>query len=146
VRKALLDTDIFSEVAKGRMRCSPTRVRYTSTLGPLTISTVTVVEVNQRAGARVGREPEDRSLHPTPRLEVNRLTPWPPSMRPDLRRLERLGQPIGRADPMIAASRSPEAWSSSPATAITTTDRAGRAPIEIDDWRVRDLRSSGLRA
>jgi predicted nucleic acid-binding protein len=46
VRRALLDTDIFSEVAKGKNETVRRRaLAYTATIGPLAISTVTVVEV-----------------------------------------------------------------------------------------------------
>ncbi len=72
MRRALLDTDIFSEVAKGKNEFVRRRaLTYVSTVGPLAISTVTVVEV-VKGFRKVGRD------------------------------LERVGQPIGRADPMIA--------------------------------------------
>ena len=138
MRKALLDTDIFSEVAKGKNEIVRRRaLAYTSTLGPLTISTVTVVEVIKGL-RKVGREPEiARFIANLPRLEVIPLDTLAAEHAGRIYGdLERLGQPIGRADPMIAGI----ALARGLVLVTGNRDhyerivRAGH-PIEIDDWR-----------
>jgi tRNA(fMet)-specific endonuclease VapC len=139
VRRALLDTDIFSEIVKGKNENVRNRaLAYTATLGPLTISTVTVVEVIKGL-RKVGREPEiDRFLGNLPRLQVLPLDSAAAEQAGRIYGdLERLGQPIGRADPMIAGIALARGL------VIVTGNRdhyerivrAGY-PIEIDDWRL----------
>jgi tRNA(fMet)-specific endonuclease VapC len=105
VRRALLDTDIFSEVAKGKNEIVRRRaLAYTSTVGPLAISTVTVVEV-VKGLRKVGREQEiDRFLASIPKLEVFSLDTVAAEHAGRIYGdLERLGKPIGR-------SRSHDRW------------------------------------
>ena len=104
MRRALLDTDIFSEIAKGKNETVRRRaLAYTSTIGPLAISTVTVVE-SSRGYARSGasRSSIDSSLA----FRSSKFFPLDTVAAEHAGRiygdLERLGQPIGRADPMIA--------------------------------------------
>jgi tRNA(fMet)-specific endonuclease VapC len=101
VRRALLDTDIFSEVAKGKNEFVRRRaLTYMSTVGPLAISTATVVEV-VKGFRKVGREREiDRFLASLPKLEVFALDTVAAEHAGRIYGdLERVGQPIGRADP-----------------------------------------------
>lgn len=139
MRRALLDTDIFSEVAKGKNETVRRRaLAYTSTIGPLAISTVTVVEV-VKGLRKVGREQEiDRFLANLPKLEVFPLDTIAAEHAGRIYGdLERLGQPIGRADPMIAGVALARGL------VLVTGNRghyeriirAGH-PIEIEDWRV----------
>jgi tRNA(fMet)-specific endonuclease VapC len=106
MRRAILDTDIFSEVAKGKNAVVRDRAAaYVAELGPLTISLVTVLEV-VKGLHRVQREAEvQRFLARLSRLEV---LPFDLDAAVLAGRiygdLERTGQPIGRADPMIAAT------------------------------------------
>jgi tRNA(fMet)-specific endonuclease VapC len=143
VRRALLDTDIFSEVAKGKNETVRRRaLAYTSTIGPLAISTVTVVEV-VKGLRKVGREPEiDRFLASLPKLEVFPLDTVAAEHAGRIYGdLERLGQPIGRADPMIAGI----ALARGLVLVTGNRDhyeriiRAGH-PIEIEDWRASESR------
>lgn len=143
MRRALLDTDIFSEVAKGKNETVRRRaLAYTATIGPLAISTVTVVEV-VKGLRKVGREPEiDRFLASLPRLEVFPLDTVAAEHAGRIYGdLERLGQPIGRADPMIAGV----ALARGLVLVTGNRDhyeriiRAGH-PLEIEDWRVSESR------
>lgn len=143
MRRALLDTDIFSEVAKGKNETVRRRaLAYTATIGPLAISTVTVVEV-VKGLRKVGREPEiDRFLASLARLEVFPLDTVAAEHAGRIYGdLERLGQPIGRADPMIAGI----ALARGLVLVTGNRDhyeriiRAGH-PIEIEDWRVSESR------
>ena len=103
--RALLDTDILSEILKGVDRTVVARaVAYRATWGRYTTSMITVLEI-VKGLHKVRREGEiQRFLEGLSTVELLTL---------DLRSaelagriyadLERTGQPIGRADPMIAA-------------------------------------------
>ena len=109
MRRALLDTDIFSEIAKGKNELVRRRaLGYTSAVGLLAISTVTVVEV-VKGLRKVGRESEiDRFLANLPKLEVFPLDTIAAEHAGRIYGdLERLGQPIGRAYPMILGDSVP---------------------------------------
>ena len=105
VDKALLDTDIFSEVLKGiDQRVVAKATQYRSTFGFYSISTITVVEI-VKGFHKLQRE--DRitqflaGLHSVELLTLDlRASELAGRIYADL---ERTGQPIGRADPMIAA-------------------------------------------
>lgn len=138
VRKALLDTDIFSEIAKGKNEAVRRRaLEYMSAIGPLTISAVTVVEV-VKGLHKVGREKEiDRFLASLSQLEIVPLDTAAAERAGRIYGdLERLGQPIGRADPMIAGIALERGL-----VVVTGNrdhyERIVRAgyPLEIDDWR-----------
>lgn len=102
--KTLLDTDIFSELMRGKNEVVRARAdAYVKQHGRLAISTVTVLEVAkglQKAGRHDALE---RFVGSLPSVEVVPLgledAIVAGRMYGDL---ERLGQPIGRADPMIA--------------------------------------------
>lgn len=103
--RALLDTDILSEVIKGKdRRVADRAAAYLATWGRLTTSVITVLEVVsglQRAGlqehlARFRGHLDDLEVLPfdlPAALAAGKI-------HGDL---VRTGQPLGRADPMIAA-------------------------------------------
>jgi tRNA(fMet)-specific endonuclease VapC len=103
--RALLDTDILSEILKGIDRTVVAQaLAYRVTWGRYTTSTITVLEI-VKGLHKAGREDEiQRFLDGLSSVELLTL---------DLRSaelagriyadLERTGQTIGRADPMIAA-------------------------------------------
>lgn len=103
--KALLDTDVFSEVLKGiDSRVVARATAYHAVFGHYTISVITVMEV-VKGFHKLHREERIRQFQAgLPTVELLTL---------DLRSselagriyadLERIGQPIGRADPMVAA-------------------------------------------
>src|SRR5436190_15829124 len=105
MNKSLLDTDILSEIGKG---IDPNVVRnataYRNTFGRYTLSAITTMEVVrgfQRKGNARGLQ---RFLNSIASEEV---LPFHESAAELAGRiagdLDRTGQPIGRADPMIAA-------------------------------------------
>ena len=103
--KALLDTDIFSEILKGiDQRVVAKATSYRTTFGHYTISTITVLEI-VKGFHKIKRE--DRlqqflvGLLTVELLTLNlRSAELAGRIYADL---ERAGQPIGRADPTIAA-------------------------------------------
>jgi tRNA(fMet)-specific endonuclease VapC len=105
VDKALLDTDIFSEIMKRiDQRVIVKAVAYRTAFGRYTISVITVMEIVKGFHKLQREDRIEQFLAGLPTVEVLTL---------DLRSaelagriyadLERTGQPIGRADPMIAA-------------------------------------------
>lgn len=103
--KALLDTDMFSEVLKGiDPRVVNKATAYRGVFGHYTISFITVIEIVKGFHKLRHEERIRRFQVGLPTVELLTL---------DLRSselagriyadLERTGQPIGRADPMIAA-------------------------------------------
>ena len=103
--KALLDTDMFSEILKGiDPRIVDKATAYRDAFGHYTISVITVMEI-VKGFHKLRREEHIRQFQASlPTVELLTL---------DLRSselagriyadLERTGQPVGRADPMIAA-------------------------------------------
>jgi tRNA(fMet)-specific endonuclease VapC len=106
VPEALVDTDILSEVMKGRNEVVRSRAtEYLSTYGSFSISSVTILEV-VKGFQKARREPELQRFLSS--LSSVRVFPF---AQPEAvlagkiyGDLERLGKPIGRADPMIAAT------------------------------------------
>jgi tRNA(fMet)-specific endonuclease VapC len=105
VDKALLDTDIFSEILKGiDPRVVARATAYRAIFGRYTTSVITVMEI-VKGLHKLGRE--DRIQRFLVGLATEEL------LTLDIRSselagriyadLERTGQPIGRADPLIAA-------------------------------------------
>lgn len=103
--KVLLDTDIFSEILKGIDRNVVTRATaYHSALGRYTISVITVMEI-VKGFHRLRREDRvQQFLAGLPTLELLTLNSESSILAGRIYAdLERAGQPIGRADPMVAA-------------------------------------------
>jgi tRNA(fMet)-specific endonuclease VapC len=103
--KALLDTDIFSEILKGIDHTVIDRaVAYHAIWGRYTTSVITVLEIIKGLH-KVRREPEiQRFLEALSTVELLTLDLQTAELAGRIYAdLERTGQPIGRADPMIAA-------------------------------------------
>lgn len=105
MNKALLDTDTFSELGKGVDR---TVVRngaaYRATFGRYTLSVITVMEVIcglQKKGATRQRQAFLANIASEEVLLFDRAAAEQAGQIAG--ELDRVGRPIGRADPMIAA-------------------------------------------
>ncbi len=106
MQKTLLDTDTFSEIIKGKnARIRDCAERYRDIFGRFTISTITIVEV-VKGLQRLGRQLKIDLLLKSLALEdVVSLDRDAGALAGRIYgELERFGQPIGRADPMIAAT------------------------------------------
>jgi tRNA(fMet)-specific endonuclease VapC len=105
VDKALLDTDILSEILKGVDHTVVARAAaYRAIWGRYTVSTITVVEI-VKGLHKVRREDAiERFLAGLSSIEIMTLDAPSAALAGRMYGdLERTGQPIGRADPMIAA-------------------------------------------
>lgn len=103
--RVLLDTDIFSEVLKGIDETVVARATaYVALFAHYTISTITVMEV-VKGLHKVQREDRvQQFLNGLSTVELLTLNLPASEMAGRIYAdLERTGQPIGRADPMIAA-------------------------------------------
>ena len=103
--RSLLDTDIFSEILKGiDPRVVANATAYRALFGRYTVSVITVMEIVK--GLHKLRR-EDRIQHFVTGLTTEELLTLDARSSELAGRiyadLERAGQPIGRADPMIAA-------------------------------------------
>lgn len=135
----LLDTDIYSEILKeidARVRVRA--AAYLDEHGVFTVSAVTVMEI-VRGLRRIG-SPE-RAARFLARLRTAEVLPLDAAAAELAGQiaadLERTGQPIGRADPMIAAialvRRLPLVTGN---TAHYRRIRALGYGLELDDWRL----------
>src|ERR1019366_103118 len=106
MRKALLDTDIFSEILKGKDATVRHRATaYQAALGDLTISAITVMEV-VKGLHKVRREAAvAKFLSGLGALDVIDIDTAIATLAGRIYAdLERAGRPIGRADPLVAAA------------------------------------------
>ena len=106
MNKALLDTDIYSEILKAiNQTVTRNATAYRLAMGCLSLSVITVMEIIQGL-QKVGASPK--------RIQAFRTAILPEEILPfdqgaaDLAgliagNLDRVGRPIGRCDPMIAA-------------------------------------------
>jgi predicted nucleic acid-binding protein len=104
--KALLDTDILSEVLRGKNDAVRRSAEvYLSQHGQLTISVLSILEV-VKGFERLQRHSDlDQFLVDLGSIEVLPLMPEAAVLAGRMYgALERTGQPIGRIDPMIAAT------------------------------------------
>ena len=102
--KCLLDTDTLSELLKGRdARVAATAARYRQHMGRYTLSTISVMEVVM-GWHKLRREDRVRQfLERVASEEVLALDTAGAEVAGRIYAdLERSGQPIGRADPMVA--------------------------------------------
>jgi tRNA(fMet)-specific endonuclease VapC len=105
VNKALLDTDIYSEAAKAiNQNVVQNATAYRQTHGVLTISTISVMEIIQ-GYQRVGGSARIQAFRNAIALEEilafdQAAADLAGQIAGDL---DRVGRPIGRCDPMIAA-------------------------------------------
>ncbi|UCH95215.1 MAG: type II toxin-antitoxin system VapC family toxin [Candidatus Aminicenantes bacterium] len=105
MERTLLDTDIFSEVLKQKNPQVVVKAqKYHKQFGCYTISTITVLEL-VKGFHKINQENEIQQL--LPKLMTTELVTLTIKSAELAGRiyadLERTGQPIGRADPMIAA-------------------------------------------
>ena len=105
MRKALLDTDIFSEILKGiDAQVAVYAALYHATFRQYTISTLTVVEIVKGLYKAKRNEQLEQFLQRLTALEILTLDVAAAQIAGRIYAdLERTGQPIGRADPLIAA-------------------------------------------
>lgn len=107
MERALLDTDIFSEVLRGRNQAVVAKAdAYLATFGKFTVSVITVAEMVEGLKWKGRQDAIDRLLSKL-RSEQHEILPLNTqaatiagSIAGDL---NRLGQSIGRVDPFIAA-------------------------------------------
>jgi len=102
--EAILDTDIFSEVLKGIDQNVVAKARaYRAAFGHYTISTITVMEVVKGLHKLQREDRVQQFLAGLATAEVLTLDLGSSELAGRIYAdLERSGQPIGRADPMIA--------------------------------------------
>jgi predicted nucleic acid-binding protein len=103
--KSLLDTDMFSEILKGiDQTVAQHAVAYHATFGQYTISVITILEI-VKGLHKVGRETRiQQFLDSLEHVEILAFDRQSAELAGRIAAdLERTGQPIGRADPMIAA-------------------------------------------
>lgn len=138
MNKILLDTDIYSEVLKGVNPVVARRAAtYRRTRGVLTFSVVTLMEIVR--GFQRARS--DRRLQTFLTIAAqDEILPFDPNAAELAGRiagdLERRGQPIGVADPMIAAT----AITNGMKLATGNTEHFERVrrlghPLDLVDWR-----------
>jgi tRNA(fMet)-specific endonuclease VapC len=104
VPRTLLDTDIFSELMRGKNEVVRARAdAYLMQYGRLTISSITVLEVAKGLHKARREDALDRFIRGLEHLDIVPLGREEALVGGRIYGdLERLGQPIGRADPMIA--------------------------------------------
>jgi tRNA(fMet)-specific endonuclease VapC len=103
--KSLLDTDIFSEILKGIDQIVVANATtYLAVFGRYTISTITVIEIIKGLHKIQHKEHIQQFLAGLSGVELLTLNLSSAELAGRIYGdLERIGQPIGRADPMIAA-------------------------------------------
>ncbi|CAN5915941.1 hypothetical protein BH23PLA1_BH23PLA1_42190 [soil metagenome] len=107
MNESLLDTDIFSEILKGiDPKVCSNAMTYRQSHGILTISVITVMEIIQGLRKVVGVSTQ-RIMAMRTSINLEKILSFDPSAA-DLAGeiagdLDRVGHPIGRCDPMIAA-------------------------------------------
>lgn len=103
--KSLLDTDMFSEILKGVDPVVAQRATaYRATFGNYTISAITVLEIVKGLHKVRREERIQQFLQGLVQVEVLALDARSGELAGRISAdLERSGQPIGRADPMVAA-------------------------------------------
>jgi tRNA(fMet)-specific endonuclease VapC len=108
VDRALIDTDILSEIMRARNpRVLENARQYAATFSRFTVSVITVLEV-VKGLRKAGRATAlDRFVRQLPQFDIlpvdTEVAVLAGAMYAEL---ERAGQPIGRADPLIAATAS----------------------------------------
>lgn len=105
MNKTLLDTDILSEIFKAKNAALVSKaVAYKDAFGQFTISAITVMEI-VKGLHKMGRA--DALAKFLDGLQASEVLPFDQACAGIAGRifadLERIGQPVGRADPMIAA-------------------------------------------
>jgi tRNA(fMet)-specific endonuclease VapC len=136
---SLLDTDIFSEILKGVDPVVAQRAAaYRATFGRYTLSSITVMEM-VKGLHKVGREERmQQLLQGLAQVEILALDERSAELAGRIAAdLERTGQPIGRADPMVAAvALQPGLTLVTGNTAHYERVKALGYALEIENWRV----------
>ena len=139
MRKTLLDTDIFSEILKKKhLNVNRIAQQYYQQFGYYTISTITVMEIVKgfhKIGCSEGIE---RLLRELATAELVTLTQESAALAGKIYAdLERSGEPIGRADPMIAAIALEEelVLATGNERHYQRIQHAGY-PLELTNWKV----------
>jgi tRNA(fMet)-specific endonuclease VapC len=103
--KALLDTDIFSEILKGiDPHVVAQAIAYRAIFGRYTISTITVLEIVKGLHKMQREDRIQQFLDGLTTIDALTLDVQSAEVAGRIYAdLERTGQPIGRADPIIAA-------------------------------------------
>jgi tRNA(fMet)-specific endonuclease VapC len=103
--KALLDTDIFSEILKGiDPHVVAQAIAYRAIFGRYTISTITVLEIVKGLHKMQREDRIQEFLDGLTTVDILTLDMQSAEVAGRIYAdLERTGQPIGRADPIIAA-------------------------------------------
>ena len=103
--KSLLDTDIFSEILKGiNPNVVAKATAYRSVFGQYTISVITVMEIFKGFHKLQREDRIQQFLAGLTTVELLSLDAQSAELAGRIYAdLERSGQPIGRADPMVAA-------------------------------------------
>ena len=105
MNKSLIDTDIFSELGKGvNQTVSGNGATYRAAFGRYTISVTTVMEIVRGFQKKQSPRRMQAFLTNIASEEVLVFDQAAAELAGQIQgELERVGQPIGRADPMIAA-------------------------------------------
>ncbi|MGO9468452.1 MAG: type II toxin-antitoxin system VapC family toxin [Isosphaeraceae bacterium] len=106
MNKALIDTDIFSELGKGvNQTVAGNGAAYRAAFGRYTVSVITVMEIVRGFQKKQSPRRLQAFLTNIASEEVLAFDQGAAELAGRIiGELERLGQPIGRADPMIAAT------------------------------------------
>ncbi len=138
MRRCILDTDILSEVFRAKNTRVATRAEaYRTTVGPLIMSAVSLMEIVKGLYKHQRPDLEERIAAQTLDVQILPFTSDTAHIAGRIYAdLERNGQTIGRADPMIAATAIEHDL-----TLITGNtahfhriQRLGH-PLLIEDWR-----------
>jgi tRNA(fMet)-specific endonuclease VapC len=101
LNKALLDTDIYSEILKAvNQTVKANAIAYRKAHGVLTLSAVTLMEITQ---GHHQKQAFRQLQHFLASVAVEEVLPTAELAGRIAGELERIGQPIGTVDPMIAA-------------------------------------------
>ena len=105
MNKGLLDTDIFSELGKGvDQAVARSGATYRATFSRYTISVITVMEVVRGLHKKQATRQLQTFLTKIASEEVLAFDQGAAELAGQIEgELERVGRPVGRADPMIAA-------------------------------------------
>lgn len=138
MKSTLLDSDIFSEILKQKNENIVTKaIQYFQTFGTYCISTITVMEIVKGFHKVQREELLQYFLSTLSQVEVIALDFKSSEISGRIYAdLERTGQPIGRADPMIAGI----AIKHNLVLATGNTDHYQRIqklgyPLEIENWK-----------
>lgn len=112
MNKAIIDTDIFSEIIKGVDQTVAAHAKtYRRSFGHYTVSAVTVMEIVQGYQQKQANRQLQAFLNALPTQEVLPFDEGDGELAGRIAgELERVGRPIGTADAMIAAIALRHQW------------------------------------